>query len=358
MTVLDGYRKEVMDKEDAVNDRKLKPGRVDGKNSAYRSGMGHIKPKIRYELVQIMRDHLTEGARKDKKVGSATAQTRKEVILGFFSDLFRLKYNIESVNNLKPKHLEAVFKFLEEQGQSPSTIQNKISVMRTFCEWIGKPGMVLASVRYVENPMSTKRTMVVQEDKSWEGNGVDLMEKIELIRKEDERAAGVLLMCYGFGLRIREAVMMNVFKSEDGDSLMVVHGTKGGRARNVPIEHEWQKRLLEDVKGIVDQASGKLMRRGLGVEQMIQRVYYMMKKHGLTLAESGVSAHGLRHQYMHERFEEQLGIPAPVKGGDISVLDKKEFDDATGRLMERAGHSRVTIGASYYGSRRVKKCEL
>lgn len=58
---------------------------------------------------------------------------------------------------------------------------------------------------------------------------------------------------------------------------------------------------------------------------------------------------------MQERFEEQLGIPAPVKGGDISRIDKKEFDNVTGMLVERAGHSRPTIGSSYYGSRRRGK---
>ena len=333
----------------------MKPGRVNGKNSSYKAKRRHIRPKLRLELIEIMRENLTRGATKDKKVGGETAEKRKEVILTFFGDLLYLKYDLRSIYDLKQKHLEAVFKFLEAQGQSPATLQNKISIMRIFCEWMGKHGMVTDSSRYVANPFSTKRSMVATEDKSWEGNGVNLMEKIELIRKEDERSAGVLLLCYGFGLRIREAVMMNVFKSDDDRVLMVVNGTKGGRARHVPIEHEWQRNLLDDVKGIVDQVSGKLIMRGVTTENWIRRVYYLMKKHDLTLADSGVSAHGLRHQYMHERFEEQLGIPAPVKGGDISLIDKKEFDDATARLMERAGHSRPTIGASYYGSRRMNK---
>ena len=38
------------------------------------------------------------------------------------------------------------------------------------------------------------------------------------------------------------------------------------------------------------------------------------------------------------------------------ALDRKkqELHEASQKLMERAGHTRVTIGASYYGSRRVK----
>ncbi len=152
-------------------------------------------------------------------------------IKSFFSDLFMLRYKIESVHSLKQKHLVAVFHFLEEQGQSPATLQNKISMMRLFCEWIGKPGMVGDASEYVRNPLSTKRTMVVKEDKSWEGKGIDVMEKIGEIRRDDAKVAGVLMLCFGFGLRIREAVMMNVLKSVDGGVLTVIHGTKGGRIK-------------------------------------------------------------------------------------------------------------------------------
>ena len=333
----------------------VRPGRIGGHNAPYKSGSHSIKPKLRYELVEIMREHITKGAKKNKVIGSRAVELRKQVILNFFSDLAYLGYKIESIHNLKQKHLVAVFRFLESQGQSSSTLQNKISTMRIFCEWLGKEGMVVESSNYVVNPLSTRRTMVVQEDKSWEGKGINVMETLEKIRRDDEKVAAVLSLCYGFGLRIREAVMMNIYKSVDGGVLTVIHGTKGGRIRSVPIEHEWQFKLLEEVKAVTDKNTGKLSQRGKTVEQSIRRVRTIMEKHGLVLAEAGVSAHGLRHQYMHERFEEMTGIKAPVKGGDISLLDKQEFDEATGRLMERAGHSRVPMGASYYGSRRRKK---
>ncbi len=191
-------------------------GRKGGHNSPYKSGSHAIKSRVRDELTQIFREHAHKGARKDKVVGSETVEKRVRDIKSFFSDLFMLRYKIESVHSLKQKHLVAVFHFLEEQGQSPATLQNKISMMRLFCEWIGKPGMVGDASEYVRNPLSTKRTMVVKEDKSWEGKGIDVMEKIGEIRRDDAKVAGVLMLCFGFGLRIREAVMMNVLKSVDG----------------------------------------------------------------------------------------------------------------------------------------------
>lgn len=330
--------------------QETRPGRVDGHNAEYRSGQVTIPPALRRELVEVFREHVTKGAKKDKQVGGKTIEKRKEVILNFFSDLYRLKYKIKSVQHLKQKHLIAVFTALEREGQAPATLQNKISIIRVFCGWIGKPGMVKDADRYVRNPLSTQRSMVAQEDKSWEGHGLDVLAKLAEIEKEDVMAAGVLLLCYGFGLRIREAVLLNAFKAEDDGSLKIVHGTKGGRARSVAIEHHWQRELWAKIKKMVDQRTGKFASRGSKLESSIQHVYYIMKKHKLTLADLGVSAHGLRHQYFHERFYELMGIPAPVKGGDLSGVDKQQLEATAGMLMERGGHSRMTIGASYYGS--------
>jgi integrase len=77
-----------------------------------------------------------------------------------------------------------------------------------------------------------------------------------------------------------------------------------------------------------------------------------MEACGITLADGGVTAHGLRHQYMHESFKLLLEIEPPVRGGDMSKVEKHRYHEASQQLMERAGHTRVSIGASYYGSRR------
>ncbi|HCI53641.1 MAG TPA: hypothetical protein DE312_10070 [Gallionella sp.] len=52
-----------------------------------------------------------------------------------------------------------------------------------------------------------------------------------------------------------------------------------------------------------------------------------------------------------------LVIEPPVRGGDLSILDKDELHLASQKLMERAGHSRVSIGSAYYGSRWAVKIQ-
>ncbi|MDD2701055.1 MAG: integrase domain-containing protein [Sideroxydans sp.] len=335
----------------------LKPGRLDGKNSEYKSGAGFIPKKLNNEIEVLLQMHKDLAAHKEKKVGQGTQDKRRTVIKGFFADARKLKFKIESVHSLKEKHLHAVFRHLESQGQSPSTIQNKISIMRVFCEWIGKPGMVRNSAHYVDDKASVTRTMVAREDKSWDAKGVDIEEILEKVRAKDQFVAIELELCLGFGLRVKEAMMLRPLACRDGSGeyIHVREGTKGDRPRVVPIENAVQRKLLDRAVEIMDKKTGFLGGRGKTLAQKRNRFYYVLKSCGVTLSEQDISAHGLRHQYMQESFRVMLGIDPPVKGGDLSELDPDEFHVASQKLMERAGHTRVAIGASYYGSRRIQK---
>lgn len=138
--------------------------------------------------------------------------------------------------------------------------------------------------------------------------------------------------------------------ANEGDFLFVREGTKGGRSRIVPIENIVQRDVIERAKAISDKVSGFLGHRGRTEKQRKSHFYYILKKCGVTLADEGVTAHGLRHQYMHQSYLRLTGIEPPVRGGDTSTVDKHELHVATQQLMERAGHSRTSIGVAYYGS--------
>ncbi len=335
-----------------------KPGRTGGKNSAHHSGKGFLPKKLKHEIELVLQDHRDKAAHKEKTVGQGTQDKRATVINGFFSDLFQLGYKIDSIHNLREKHLVAVFNFLEDEKQSPSTIQNKISIMRVFCEWIGKNGMVRDSTQYVKDKSSVRRSMVVKEDKSWEGKGFDVMTKLNEIAEEDKTVALELELCWAFGLRVREALMLRSAAAHEGAFVLVREGTKGDRSRVVPIENDVQRDVIHRAKLLSDKKTGFLGERGDTYQQKRRRFYYVMEKLGITLKDSDITAHGLRHQYMLESFKRLTGIEAPVRGGDLSLVDKDALHVASQKLMERAGHTRVTIGSAYYGSRRVTKLSV
>lgn len=344
-------------KEVSMSDAKsqLNPGRVGGKNSTYRSGEFQIPKRCKNEIMMLLKANRDQAAHKKKKVGASTQDKRETVILGFFSDMFRLGFHIKSIYNLKQKHLIAVFNHLEKKGQSPSTIQNKISIMRVFCNWLGKNGMVIESSNYVKNKASVRRSMVAKEDKSWDGHGVDVLTKLPEIAKKDEVVALELELCWAFGLRVKEAIMLRPAVAHSGDFLWVREGTKGDRTRVVPVKNDAQRDVLERAKAVADKKSGFIGPRGKTYEQKRRHFYYILESFGITLREEEITAHGLRHQYLHKGFKDRLGIDAPVKGGDLSLVDEDELQVASQQLMEEAGHTRVAIGASYYGSRRVPR---
>ncbi len=332
-------------------------GRPGGKNAILPQEVKdkRIPRKCLNEIHLTLQKNNAKAALKDKMVSSKTQSNRTLNVMIFFKVLFYKKYKITTIYSLKPKHVTAVCHYLEEQKQLPSTITSMLTTMRTFCFWIGKAGMIGASEKYVKDPASVKRSMVTKSDKSWTGNDVNPEEIIEQIRAyrggKEERVAVWVEQMFAFGLRIRESVMMRPGVGDKGEALYVREGTKGKRDRNVPLKTDWQRKVLERAKVVADKNSGRLGKRGLTVEQNIQHCYHVLRRLGITLADKGVSSHGLRHEYAHESHKELAGVEAPVKGGDISGLDRYAYREASLNLMERLGHSRASIGASYYGTR-------
>lgn len=50
---------------------------------------------------------------------------------------------------------------------SAAYIQQQLSFLRVYASWIGKPGMVLSTSEYVDEPAQVRRVIVAQRDRSW-----------------------------------------------------------------------------------------------------------------------------------------------------------------------------------------------
>ncbi len=345
--------------EDAT---KIGIGRKNGKNATLPVEVLNtpIPRNIYKEINLLLKANVSKHATKNKKTGYKTQKIRQTDIFLFFRVLFFLGYKIESIKNLKQKHLLEVFHYLEDIGQLPATISGKISSMRIFCVWLGKKGMVHKSTDYVRDPASVRRSMVAKEDLSWTGKGVDHLKILNDIRSLkhplSEKVAVWLELCWAFGLRIQEAVeFMPIEYNMNGEVLEITKGTKGKRPRSVPIENDWQREILEKAILLMDKKTGSLIIRGLSAVANIQRAYSILRKVGVTKAVLDVTAHGLRYDYSHQQHKSTTGVEAPIKGGDISSVPREEYRYKMIQLMEKLGHSRVCIGASYYGSLRRRK---
>ena len=142
-------------------------------------------------------------AHSGKSVSFATQAARKQVLWQGFHELQDLGYRLKDVRGFREKHLKVLGEAWEARGLSASRLQNNISIFRTFCGWIGKPGMIRASYHYVSSPEIVTRSIKAQTDKTWSGQGVDVRAKLAEVTEHDERVAMVLKLQAAFGLAKR-----------------------------------------------------------------------------------------------------------------------------------------------------------
>lgn len=309
-----------------------------------------VKRKLVMEIQQVFEQNVDKCANgKNKRVGHLTMEKRKTVMMGFIADIHHLGFQIESMENLREKHIVAWVELLVNNGQKPATIQNKLSVLRIYCSWIGKYGMVRSPEYYVTDASLVKRTTATTTDKSWDSKNVSNL--IEAVSKKDPIVGIQLKLCNEFGLRRQEAVMFKPHISDEGAYLHIRAGTKGGRPRIVPIATEQQRSLLEEAKSMADPKSGLICRPGKTLKQAINRFKYIMRYSCITRAGEGVTAHGLRHGYVHHRYQERTGGgKLPVKGGKPGDVDPMIDKVAKLKIMEEVGHSRLSVSTAYGGS--------
>ncbi len=152
-------------------------------------------------------------------------------------------------------------------------------------------------------------------------------------------------------LRRTEAIMLKPKIADEGETLHVRWGTKGGRPRLVPIVSEYQRAVLDKAKSMCDDKKGVVCRPGKTLEQAINRFKYIMSSCGITKKLEGVVAHGLRHGYVHRRYEERTGgAKLPIKGGTPGQIDNQLEKVAKMKIMEEVGHSRESVTTAYGGS--------
>lgn len=281
------------------------------------------------------------------KAGKATQKKRRTVLFQGFTELRELGFRLDTVRSFRSTHMLALAEHWEKNGIAPATLQNRISIFRIFCGWIGKAGMIEGSVKYVKSPASVRRTTINRQDKSWSAQGVDIPAMIEKVRQIDERSATILELQWQFALRTNEAGMTQPHHDDKQLWLEVDRGAKNGRLRNVPIESDDQRDVLERAKAQVG-INESLFDPGRDLEKARAHFYRVMRKAGIT-RKNGITPHGLRHEKANEVFEKLAGSASPVRGG-TAPKDTEQLLFAKIELAELLGHSRPDVVTHYVGS--------
>lgn len=298
-------------------------------------------------LQTVLKAHNKTAAVGSKAVSYATQDTRQETLWLGFKELRLLHFKLDDVRQFKERHLIALTQGWEARGLSASTIQNRISVFRTFAEWIGKKGMIRGSENYVSNPNNAKRQLVTRVDKTWSGQGKSLTDKLPDIAKQDAYVAIELQLQRAFALRMKEAALLKPQGADKGAYLAVNWGTKGGRDRAVPIVNDYQRQVLAAAKALITNPNHSMTPTQYNFKQWRNHYYYVCKQNGIS-RETGITSHGLRHERLNEIYREITGVESPVKNSSVSISNESN-QMARQEIAEVAGHSRASIAGAYIG---------
>lgn len=295
---------------------------------------------------------LTAGTGRSRAVSFRTMEQYQEVLTKCLHDLADPTVNmkVQNLTDLSAKHVRAVTQVWVNRGCSASYLASQNTALRRLAIWMGKPDAVPRLCDLVADPTLYRRSYSALTSKNWETAGIDIEKVFTDMEAECEITGLQLRLILVNGLRAREAVMFKPFAADRGDSLFISSGTKGGRARIIPVENALQRDILERCKvvakgnsrGLVSPNPGKSLRDNLA------RFYYLCEKVGITNKALGVTAHGLRHTYAARKYEQFTGMKSPVDGG--GEVGRETDQNARQEVSELLGHSRKTITSSYLGT--------
>nr|WP_315595581.1 helix-turn-helix domain-containing protein [uncultured Cupriavidus sp.] len=304
-----------------------------------------MKAELAAVLAENLRKVLSETRKSLKHSSLKTQERRMYTICRSFVELREQKLMIESPYSLRHKHIQTLVDRWIEEGQTGGTIENKLSHLKALCRWLGKHDLIRPLGEYADREaQGLVRSYVTTRDKSWEGNGVDAVSVIANIAKEAPHVAVQLKLQAAFGLRIEESWSLKIATAlRNLDTLRIVDGTKGGRAREVPIRLRLE--VLEEAAKLIDPLSGSTTPGSYSIQRWRDHYNAVLRKHGVCKKGLGVTSHGLRHGWIHQMYEDLAGTPAPVKGG--LPADLEAHRQAIQAVVLAAGHSRASKSGAY-----------
>ena len=322
--------------------------------------MAHLKAFVKLnaraktlaiDALSILKIHNKKHANRNKTISLKTQKTRRNVIIQLCGHIHALGFRVDNVNGICQKHIRAVVQDWLKTGYAPGTVTNKLNIYRIFFHtWCGRRGVVPENKELFDSPELYTRKQASTNDKSWTGNHVDFLAVYKQIKESDPQVAIQLLLSLVFGLRDQEAAYFRPHECDKRDFIYVKYGTKNGLQRDVPVETQLQRDVLEYCKLHVVSVYGSTIPDDYTSEQWMRHYSYVLRKFGISKKDLGVTAHGLRHEFLIDNYEAITGFPAAIRGEVESTLENKLKDRlARKKTQSLSGHARNSITNAYLG---------
>jgi site-specific recombinase XerD len=304
---------------------------------------------------------------RKRSVAQLTETRFGETMVRVIGELRALNMHIQRIDQIGRRHAAALVAYwVNEKGQMASTVTNKLSQIRKFCDLIGKIGAIPKRVELYEmleakgvDRSALVRQQVAHGSKSWSAAGVEPLGVAAMLVEEHPHESLLVELMACFGLRVSEVLSLDPYKANSAGGLLLTAGTKGGKDRLVPYMKDPE--LAAKQREVLDRAirwakgnrRGDMGYPGLSMKQARQKYYNMLQSAGITKGQLGVVSHGLRHEFAAVLFEQLTGHRPPVEGQEPPEWFKKNrelVDHAYKKVSEALGHWRKDISTAYLGS--------
>jgi len=272
------------------------------------------------------------------KDGSYQTQRDRSKLLRMFIQLLRqLGFNLDSIWQLKGRHINAMLEYWKESDVTAGTLKNRMSALRWLARKLGKAGII---------PKSNRACGISDRSYMPERSRAITLDSQMLERIDDPHVAFSVQLQEAFGLR-REEAMKFIVASADRGNHILLHGSwcKGGKTREIPILNSAQRDLLDRIHQFV--GGGSLIPASKNYDE-----HKSVFERQTAIAGIG-KTHGLRHQYAQSRYLELTGWKAPLAGGKSAkeMTPEERSIDLFARLTisRELGHERIQITIIYLG---------
>lgn len=250
--------------------------------------------------------------RKEGKHGIHSLKQKRETLSASqnYVKWIRNEFGVKSIYELKQEHYKAYMGFLEREGRSVGHRRNVETALRHL-----QKGMNLRSEKFGKEKnvfVPDKRVTDWKEVKKPTNRSYSKKEYQNILKNVPINSRDAVMLCRELGLRVREAVRVEVRHFEPVDSgwkLKIEDGkgiTKGGRFRELMVPDHFKDQLERMVDGKVGHERLVTVER----DTVRRAVNEACRKVGIIQNARGT--HGFRHAYSRERvdqlFKEQ-GIP-------------------------------------------------
>ncbi|MFC7518318.1 hypothetical protein ACFQUU_25220 [Herbaspirillum sp. GCM10030257] len=287
----------------------------------------------------------------------ATIEATRKAGCCYIRTAHDLGYKVEKLANFRHTHIVAAVRHrFFKLKRAPVTLTNDLSRLKAIAKLIGKPNLILSLRDYLPevDPADLVVTTAADESKGWTANGVDIAAWIDKADRKDRMLGLMLRFALGFGMRGRELLHCRPSHADHGTYLRVFEGeAKGGKSRNIAVETDLQRNLLDFGKSQVgknDHFGWEYDSRGKpsNLKKNLKRYHNTLNRMGITKKKLGVTPHGLRAQYAESAALRQCFIPATL-GGKSSHLSAEDLKFSRTKVSLSLGHNRDDITRAYYG---------